>query len=321
MKTLIVIVNWRTADLTIDCLRSLAWQVSDPTVDARVIITDNASGDGSIDRIAAAIAESGWTWAETMPLPRNGGFAYGNNAALRARLPLTGGGCEFVLLLNPDTIVRDGALRELVAFMEAHPGVGIAGSRLEDPDGTPQISAFRFHGVASEFERGMRLGLVTRLLRNKTVPQPIPTQAGPADWLAGASMIIRRAVFEQIGLLDEGYFMYYEEVDFCLRARRAGFEIWYVPSSRVVHLVGAASQLSDARKHRKRRPAYWFDSRRRYYLKNFGPLRSAAADAAFIIGFAIYRLRRFVQRKPDTDPPMFLWDSLRHSVFVRGTRL
>ena len=115
--------------------------------------------------------------------------------------------------------------------------------------------------------------------------------------------------------------MYYEEVDFCLRARRAGFEIWYVPSSRVVHLVGAASQLSDARKHRKRRPAYWFDSRRRYYLKNFGPLRSAAADAAFIIGFAIYRLRRFVQRKPDTDPPMFLWDSLRHSVFVRGTRL
>ena len=182
MKTLIVIVNWRTADLTIDCLRSLAWQVSDPTVDARVIITDNASGDGSIDRIAAAIAESGWTWAETMPLPRNGGFAYGNNAALRARLPLTGGGCEFVLLLNPDTIVRDGALRELVAFMEAHPGVGIAGSRLEDPDGTPQISAFRFHGVpggARSFGGGTPLGRGSPPARKQARAAPPPPPGRP----------------------------------------------------------------------------------------------------------------------------------------------
>lgn len=335
MKTLIVIVNWRTADLTIDCLRSLAGQAADPAVDARVVVTDNASGDGSIDRIAAAIAENGWSgWASTMPLPKNGGFAYGNNEALRefavgdlrvandeSQISNRKSQIPYVLLLNPDTVVREGALAELVRFMDAHPRVGIAGSRLEDPDGTPQVSAFRFHGVASEFERGMRLGLVSRLLAGSRVAQPVPEAAGPADWLAGASMIVRREVFESIGLLDEGYFMYFEEVDFCLRARRAGFEVWYVPSSRVVHLVGSASQLSDARKHRKRRPAYWFDSRRRYFLKNLGVARTAAADAAFIIGFAFWRLRRLVQRKPDPDPPMFLWDSVRNSVFLRGVRL
>jgi N-acetylglucosaminyl-diphospho-decaprenol L-rhamnosyltransferase len=333
MKTLIVIVNWRTGDLTIDCLRSLTGQVTDPSVNARVVVADNASGDGSIQRIAAAIADHGWTWASTLELPKNGGFAYGNNQAIRSVWPDLGDasnpgaaqrpaeGREYVVLLNPDTVVREGALRELVRFMDEHPKAGIAGSRLEDPDGTIQISAFRFHGVASEFERGMKLGLVTRLLRGRVVAPPAPSTPAETDWLAGASMIVRREVFQRIGLLDEGYFMYYEEVDFCLRARRAGFEVWYVPTSRVVHLVGAASELSDARRHRKRRPGYWFDSRRRFYLKNFGPWRGAAADAAFIIGHAVYRVRRWIQRKPDTDPPMFLWDSIRNSVFVRGARL
>lgn len=332
MRTLIVIVNWRTGGLTVDCLRSLAPQVAE--VDARVVVADNASGDGSIEQVADGIARNGWSWAETLPLPRNGGFAFGNNAVLRrfaipdsrssdAQRQVAHHASQFpyVLLLNPDTVVRPGALRELVAFMDAHPGVGIAGSRLEDPDGTPQVSAFRFHGVASEFERGMRLGVVSRLLASRRVPQPVRDAAHPTDWLAGASMIVRREVFERIGLLDEGYFMYYEEVDFCLRARRAGFEVWYVPSSRVVHLVGSASQVSDARRHRKRRPGYWFDSRRRYFLKNLGVFRAAAADAAFLIGFAVWRVRRWIQRKPDPDPPMFLWDSIRNSVFLRGIRL
>lgn len=319
MRMLIVIVNWRTGGLTIDCLRSLAPQVAE--VGARVVIADNASGDGSIERIAEEIEKNHWTWAGTLSLPKNGGFAYGNNQAIRASLRSPGGESQYVLLLNPDTIVRPGALVELLAFMDAHPQVGIAGSRLEDTDGTPQISAFRFHGVASEFERGMRLGLVSRLLARRRVPQPVRNTPHPTDWLAGASMIVRRDVFDRIGLLDEGYFMYYEEVDFCLRARRAGFEVWYVPTSRVVHLVGAASELSDARKHRKRRPGYWFDSRRRFYLKNLGIVSAAGADAAFIIGYSLYRLRRFIQRKSDTDPPMFLWDSIRNSVFLRGVRL
>jgi GT2 family glycosyltransferase len=201
---------------------------------------------------------------------------------------------------------------ELVRFMDERRDVGLAGSRLEDPDGTPQVSAFRFHSILSEFEHGVRLGPVSKALSKWRVAPPVPSEPGPADWVCGASLIVRREVFEKVGLLDERYFMYYEEVDFCLKAKRAGFACWYVPSSRVVHLVGSASGVSDARKHRKRRPAYWFESRRLYFVQNHGRVYALLADAAYATAFALWRVRRLVQRKPDTDPPRFLWDFVRH---------
>jgi hypothetical protein len=298
-----------------------------------------------------------------MPLPKNGGFAYGNNAAIAGALapqaaeffdsrgrkprssPADDHGPElpppatkedhdssqiqqeslpskpdFVLLLNPDTIIRPGAIKTLLDFMIANPKAGITGSRLEDPDGTPQRSAFRFHSIAGEFERGMRMGLVTKLLASKIIAPPVRDEPHECDWVAGASMMVRREVFESAGLMDESYFMYFEEVDFCLAARRKGWSCWYVPASRVVHLVGAVSQLSDARKHRKRRPAYWFESRRRYFVKNHGWLYAAMADLAYLAAHSFWRLRRFVQRKEDTDPPRLLIDSLAHSVFIRSAK-
>src|SRR4051812_6019784 len=220
MRLLIVIVNYRTPQLCIDCLRSLAPQI---TPDMRVVITDNLSGDDSVNLIGRAIDYNDWHWAKLIELQRNGGFAFGNNEAIRSALK-SDDPPELVLLLNPDTVLRDGAIADLTKFMETHPKAGIAGSRLEDPDGAPQISAFRFHTIASEFERGMRLGLVTKLLSKRIVAPPVPSEATITDWVAGASMIIRREVFEKIGLLDEKYFMYFEEVDFCLAAKRAGFE-------------------------------------------------------------------------------------------------
>jgi GT2 family glycosyltransferase len=315
MRLHIVIVNYRTGDLVIDCLRSLESEIQ-PGMS--VVVTDNASGDDSISRIADFISKQNYSWARTMPLERNGGFAYGNNEAIR---PALAGKPQYVLLLNPDTVVRPGALRELINFMDANPKVGIAGSRLEDPDGTPQRSAFKFHSIASEFERGIRLGVVSRLLAKSIVAQPVPEKNSPCDWVAGASMIVRREVFEDAGLMDEKYFMYFEEVDFCRAAKKAGWPCWYVPSSRVVHLVGAASQLSDARKHRKRRPTYWFDSRRRYFVKNHGAIYTLFADSAFAIGFAIWRMRRLVQRKEDPDPPKMLGDFIRNSVILRGAAI
>ena len=317
----VVIVNYRTAGLAIDCLRSLEPELESVAGGARVIITDNLSGDGSAEMIAAAVRDNGWShWAVVDPLPKNGGFAYGNNAAIR---PLLQGPAKprYVLLLNPDTVVRAGAVRELVSFMDEHPKAGIAGSRLEDPDGTPQISAFRFPTALSELDSGLRLGPVSRLLRRYAVAPPVPEAPCPTDWVAGASMIVRREVLESVGLLDEGYFMYYEEVDFCLRARRAGWPCWYVPASRVVHLVGAASGVSETRKKRKRLPAYWFESRRRFFLRNYNWPHAAVADALFAAGFAVWRVRRAIQRKPDNDPPNMLGDFLRHSVLLlNGTR-
>jgi GT2 family glycosyltransferase len=320
MSTLIVIVNYRTADLTVDCLRSLDAEVKS-LPDVGVVVTDNASGDDSPDRIAQAIKDNGWdAWAQLIPLEHNGGFAYGNNQAIRPALE-SDTPPDFVLLLNPDTVVRPGAVARLIGFMHENPTAGIAGSRLEDPDGTPQRSAFRFPSTRSELDDGLRLGIVSRLLANARVAPPVRDDTHQTDWVAGASMIVRRQVFTDIGLMDEGYFMYFEEVDFCLRANRAGWTCWYVPDSRVVHLVGQASGVTVQNTRPKRRPDYWFDSRRRYFVKNHGRLHALLTDAAWALAYATYRLRRLIQRKPDTDPPKLLYDFIRHSVLLKGARV
>jgi N-acetylglucosaminyl-diphospho-decaprenol L-rhamnosyltransferase len=319
-RLLVVIVNYKTPGLTIDCLHSLEKEVQD-LPGTRVVVTDNLSGDDSVEKIADAIRSKNWgNWVKFMPLERNGGFAYGNNAAIRPALAEPNPP-QYILLLNPDTIVRPAALKFLVDFMDEHPQVGIAGSRLEDPDGTPQHSAFRFHSIPSELDGGLRLGVVSKLLSKWDIAPPISNETCKTDWVAGASMIVRREVFELAGLMDEGYFMYYEEMDFCLQANRSGWECWYVPQSRVVHLVGQSSGVTDTKRPPKRRPQYWFDSRRRYFLKNHSWLYAALADASWTSGFALWRLRRVLQGKPDLDPPQILGDFVRNSVFVRREQI
>ncbi len=317
MKVLVVIVNYRTADLTIDALRSLAPELAG-VAPAHVVVVDNCSGDGSAARIAGTIAEGGWgEWAMLVEAERNGGFAYGNNRGLEAaaaRWPRP----AYVHLLNPDTVVRPGALASLVAFLDANPSVGLAGSRLEDPDGTPQRSAFRFPGVLSELEHSVHFGPLSRLLERWVVAPPVSDQPHQTDWVAGASLLIRREVFDTVGPLDEAYFMYFEEVDFCLKAQRAGWSCWYVPQSHVVHLVGQASGVTDPRQRRRRRPDYWFDSRRRYFCKNFGRARWGLADLAVTAGTLTAHARRVIQRRPPSEPEHFLQDFVRHSVFVKG---
>jgi GT2 family glycosyltransferase len=310
----VVIVNYRTAALTIDALRSLESQRRG-LPQLRVTVTDNASGDDSVPRLTDAIQANAWSWVTLMPLPQNGGFAYGNNMAIRAILA-GADPAHFILLLNPDTLVRPGAVTALHDFMLENPQVGIAGSRLEDPDATPQRSAFRFHSLFSELDDALRLGLISRLLRGHAIAPPVVDHPIVTDWVAGASMMIRRAVFDAVGLMDEAYFMYYEEVDFCRRAAAAGWPCWYVPASRVVHLVGQASGVTDTKKPAKRRPAYWFESRRRYFLKNHGRLYATLTDAAWIMGFTLWRIRRCIQRKPDPDPPHMLADFIRHALGI-----
>jgi N-acetylglucosaminyl-diphospho-decaprenol L-rhamnosyltransferase len=313
---LVVIVNYRTPDLTIDCLRSLVHEV-ESLPGTRVVVSDNASGDGSVEKISTAIATEGWgDWVSLMPLERNGGYAFGNNAVIRPALESADPPTYF-LLLNPDTIVRPGALKILVDFMNQHPQVGIAGSRLEDPDGTPQCSAFRFQTFLSELDSGLRLGLVSNLLTKWVVAPPISEEVCQTDWVSGASMIVRSDLFEEVGLLDEEYFMYFEEMDFCLQAKKSGWTCWYVPQSRVVHLVGQSSGVNNPKLTPKRRPQYWFDSRRRYFVKNYGWLYAGLADTLWIFGFALWRVRRVIQGKPDSDPPQLLGDFIRNSLFLK----
>ena len=311
-RMLIVIVNYRSAGLTLDCLASLAAAEIRPG--RRVVVVENASGDDSAARLAAAVDAYGWGgWCRLLPLDRNLGFAGGNNAALRPALagPQPP---DSVLLLNPDTVVRPGAISALEDFLDSHPRVGLAGSRLEDPDGTPQRSAFRFPTVLSELEGGLRFGPVSQLLAPWVVAPPVSDRPHRTDWMAGASLLVRREVFDRIGLLDEGYFLYFEETDFCLRAARAGWPGWYVPASRVVHLVGQSSGVTDTKRPARRMPRYWFESRRRYFAVNHGRMYAALADAAYAAGFSLWRVRRWLQSKPDTDPPHLLGDFLRFSL-------
>jgi hypothetical protein len=127
-------------------------------------------------------------------------------------------------------------------------------------------------------------------------------------------------MLEQIGLLDEGLYTYFDDIDICLRAKRAGWETWFVPESKIIHFAGASTGVT-APGAQKRIPAYWFQARRRYFLKNHGAMYTMLVDAASILGFAAWRLRRLIQRKPDLDPPHKLMDSIRHSVFCTGFKL
>lgn len=318
-SVLIVIVNYRTPELTIDCLHSLVPEVrSQPGM--RVVITDNASGDRSVELIQQEIEGQSWSWATMMPLPENKGFAYGNNAAIRVALN-SAQPPDYFLLLNPDTVVRPQGVTELVTFLQQNPLIGIAGSRLENPDGSPQRSAFRFHTIWSEINSGLRLGIVSRLLSSKVVAPPVPTTACQVDWVAGASMLIRRQVFQDVGLMDEAYFLYYEEIDFCLQAKKAGWNCWYVPQSRVVHLVGQSSGIDSAKLKKNRLPKYWFESRQRYFRKNHGWLYTIATDSIWAICHSLWQLRRIMQNKPDNDPPKLLRDFISNSSWFKIGKL
>ena len=313
MNVLVVIVNYKTPGLTIDCLRSLEPEVAaNPGV--RVVVTDNLSPDDSVQQIAAGIAANNWgAWCTFIPLPRNGGFAYGNNEGIRPSLE-SSDPPRYIWLLNPDTLVRPGAIRAMVDFLDANPKAGIAGTRVINPDDSVRRSAFRFHTAASEFEAGLRLGVVSKLLSDKVVAQPIPDHTCEVDWVSGASMFVRREVFQDVGLLDESYFMYFEETDFCLRARRKGWSCWYVPTAAIVHLVGQASGVTGEQRKLKRRPTYWFDSRRHYFMANHGPMTTLLADLFWASTFGVSSVWRKLMFKPRTDPPLLWWDFVRHSV-------
>lgn len=320
MKLQIVIVNYKTPELTIDCLRSIEPEIATVVGGCKVVVTDNASGDGSPEKISAAIAQNNWnTWVEFMPLPQNGGFAYGNNEGIRPALG-SANPPEYFYLLNPDTRVIPGALKALVDFFEAHPRAGIVGSRIENEDGSVRRSVFRFHTLRGEVEGCARIGVISKVFNRWAVAPPVPETPQQAEWVSGSSMVVRTEVFKQIGLMDEGYFMYYEETDFCLRSHRAGWECWYVPQARIIHLVGQASGVTGTKRAIKRRPTYWFDSRARFFRQSYGTFAASLADLAWIGSYAIGNMWQRVRLKPRTDPPWLWWDFVRHSVSSRLSR-
>lgn len=311
----ISIVNYKTPHLVVECLRSLA-EETEFTGGLQVVVVDNASGDGSLDKISTFVAEQGWqSWIAVVDGQKNGGYSYGNNIAFRRLLD---SGCDFIWLLNPDTRLLPGATRALIDCLEGDPQIGIAGSRLEDSDGTPQVSAFNFPTPWGELINTAKIGVLERLFPRSTIPRPISATRESVDWVAGASMMMKAEVIRHVGLMDERYFLYFEEVDFCRAVIASGYKIVYEPTSRVIHHVGASTGISDTRKQAPRRPTYWFESRQRYFQKNFGFAATLIADIFWLLAYSSLRIRAKIQKKILRDPPHFIKDFIRNSSFVRG---
>lgn len=316
-RLVVSIVAWKGADLTIDCLRSIEPEL-DSVPGTRVIVVDNASPDGSADRVEQAIRAHGWgAWATLIRAPSNRGFAAGNNIAIRTMLAEEQS-AEFVLLLNPDTLVRPGALRILVDFLVAHPTVGIAGGRSEDLDATPQMCCFRFPNAVNEVIGYLGFAVLDRLFERYLSRLGIPQVPREVDWVSGAFMLVRKAVIDRIGLMDESYFLYYEETDFTRRARLAGWRCWHVPQSRIVHLVGQSSGVTVHDGPPRRVPAYWFESRRRYFVLHHGRVYAALTDLAVILVYPLGRLRKLLRRRPHRNPPHYYLDFIRHCALLNS---
>ena len=286
----VIIINYRTADLVIDCLQSLSGELQ-ADVDVAIVV-DNLSGDGSIDRIEYEVGQQKWNqWVTIIRSDRNGGYSYGNNLGIRNI------DSEIFIFANSDTLIRQGAVECLYHALQSEQKVGIIGPRLEWPDGEVQVSCFRNMTPVSELLAAACTGIVTKLFRRHDVPVSPSSRPMDADWISFAFVALRRTVVEQIGMLDEGYFMYFEDLDYCRRVRRRGWRIHYCPDARVVHLQSGSSQVNSLTASRGRRPAYYYASRSRYFAKYYGRLGLVCANLLWIAGRSISLLRELSGHK------------------------
>lgn len=289
-KLAVVIVSYNVRDLLARCLESVyAGLGRAPDLAAQVWVVENASADGSAEMVRQRFPQ-----ARLLVSERNLGFAGGSNLALRAlgldeRLePAEGGSAalpEFVLLLNPDTEVQGNALGEMVRFLEGAPRAGAAVPRLEYGDGRFQHSAFRlpslmqiwfdFFPWPGRWVESPLNGRYPRALYD--AGRPFPVECG-----LGAAFLVRAEAIRQVGLLDEGFFMYCEEIDWCWRLRRVGWEVYCVPTARIVHHEGQS-----ARQFREEMYVALWRSRFRLYAKHRGPLFRLAARGLVRLGMSV----------------------------------
>ena len=235
MDLSICVVSWNTRELLRQCLLSV--YNSTRGIDSEVLAVDNASADGSAEMVRREFPA-----VRLFVNKVNAGFAAGSNVAIRN---CTG---RYVLLLNSDTVVMPGTLGSMMEFLEDNPETGVVGCKLLNPDGTAQLSHRKFPSLTWDYVRTILLSKAYHhFKRLRGVLDPLVHGDGPdgrrsVDWVSGACLMTRRKVFDGIGLLDERFFMFCEEIDWCYRARRAGWDIHYLPDARVIHYGGESSR-------------------------------------------------------------------------------
>ena len=234
----VVIVSWNVRELLASCLRSLSADLRKSELTATVWVVDNASTDGTPELVENAFPD-----VHLIASDENLGFAAGNNRALNAILPALDS-YSAIWLLNPDTEVQAGATSSLLGALETHVSVAVVGAKLLYPDGLLQDGAFRFPGLSQlAFEL---FPLPERLYStplNGRYPRRLYDGAAPftIDHPLGASMMVRTRTIDEVGLLDEGYHMYCEEIDWCWRMHKAGWKALCVPTAEVLHHAGQST--------------------------------------------------------------------------------
>ena len=266
-----VIVSYRCGPLLRKCLESLREHA--PARGVRVTVVDNASADGTADLVRRE-----FPGVRLIALEENTGFSAANNLVLRETT------AEYVLVLNPDTQLSDGTLDALLRLMDGNPRIGIAGCRLVQEDGTFDHAARRsFPTPASALGHFLRLGRSDRAPAALAAYRAPEVSEGPVDAVNGAFMLMRRAMLDEIGLFDEGYWMYMEDLDLCYRAAKAGWITWYEPSVEAVHMKAGSSGH-----HRRLRLNYAFHyGMYRYYRAHLASERGPLFNALVYLGIAL----------------------------------
>ena len=248
------IVNWNTRDELRECLRTVLAQDGSVTFEANVV--DNASTDGSAEMVRSEFADR----VNLTENATNSGFAAAQNVSIRQSRG------RYVFLTNPDCrLLGEDVLRKMVEFMDASPDIGMLGPRIVNPDGSLQYSARRFPTMLAAGFRHTLLGRLfpnNRFVRRYMMTDWAHDRIADVDWLSGSALMARKAAIDQIGLLDERFYMYVEDVDWCKRAHLAGWRVVYFPDVTISHRIGAASDqnaIEMIREHHR--------SMLRYFLK------------------------------------------------------
>lgn len=249
----VVIVNWNTVGLLHNCLHSLGAASTGDTLE--IIVVDNASQDDS-----AAMVQREFPTVRLIENVDNLGFARANNQGLA----ISQG--RYVLLLNSDTLAQPNSISALVAFMDEHPQAGAVSPRLRRPNGTPQPFAF---GNDPTLRYLLRRAF-NRLVWRRSMHDWHTLDTLRVHWVSGACLLVRRAVYERIGGLDEAIFMYFEDNDWCLRMRNAGWAVYYHPAASIIHLGGQSSARNP------KAGAFYADSLCYFYRKHYSPLAQFA---------------------------------------------
>jgi len=267
----IVIVNWNVRDLLRRCLHSILADLQ--TCRFEIIVVDNASTDGSVEMVHQEFPQVRLIASEV-----NLGYTGGNNRGIAASQG------RYILLLNPDTEVLDDALVTMVAYMDAHPDVGALGPQLLNPDGSVQSSRRRFPTLGTALVESTVIQQWwpdNRILRRYYVQDRPDDAISEVDWVTGACILLRRQAVEQVGPLDDAFFMYSEELDWCRRARDAGWKVVYLPTARVIHHEGKSSeQVMPLRHIRFQR------SKIHYFRKHHGRWAGTLLHAFLLLNYA-----------------------------------